>query len=191
MKEIEYKFMLSPQTFDRLLLEYNLKNPIKQVNHYFIDSKNELRKNHVTVRIRELDDEKFLQIKYESIGSQTEKILPNNLTIREEYLRKAGSISDVTVEEIERITGVVIENLFNIGSLTTYRYKFKVDDVYLCLDKNFFLDVCDYELEIEIPQGTPIDVENILNKLKADNLNARSMGKCTRFIHRFKELQLL
>lgn len=189
MEEIEYKFMLSSAEFELLLCQNNFKSPITQVNHYFIDSNNILRDNHITVRVRECLNKKYLQIKYDKINNDTKDCSTiNNLTIRNEFSHEINSIGDVTPAEIGDVTGVYVNNIINVGNMITYRYKYYLtDDIEVCADKNKYFDVIDYELEIELLQNTLIDVDSILSKLHIEPKLQSHGGKCTRFL---RELNL-
>ena len=61
-------------------------------------------------------------------------------------MRKRG----ITVAEARQLLGVeVASELTYIGSLSTYRAKFNIEDWAVELDKNVYCDAVDYELECE------------------------------------------
>ena len=191
MIEIEYKFLISEFLFEDIIKNFKLKNPIRQVNNYFIDTDGVLRANHITVRIREYETNKLFQIKFKSNKSlETHYKKQDHLAIREEYSREIYEISEITISEIENVTGIKIKDLVNVGSMITHRYKFFIEEnVIIYLDKNEYLDTCDFEVEIEIYNKQEIDINKILNKLNITEYQDKIRGKCTRFLKALSERQ--
>ena len=54
--EIEYKVMVNKEDYEKLISLFSLKHPINQTNHYFDTINLDLKKNHVSLRIREYHD---------------------------------------------------------------------------------------------------------------------------------------
>ena len=92
-------------------------------------------------------------------------------------------MDDITTDEIERITGIQIRDVMHVGSMTTSRYRcYFGKDISLCLDKNQFLGVCDYELEVELADEGTTGLESLLSELNITMVNSERLGKCSRFM---------
>ena len=173
--------MISCEEFQSLIRRCPFSSPKKQVNHYFVDTDNQLRGNHITVRLREYPDKNMLEIKYSKQGEAAEGI--PHLAVREEYAREVRGVHDVTADEVTNVTGVNIQNLHCVGSMTTFRSKYHLEnDVSVCLDRNDYLGEQDYELEIEIPPDADINIAALLTKLGIRPSLPYHGGKCTRFL---------
>lgn len=183
MKEIEYKFMINAEQFYRILYKYNFEKPIKQVNYYYVDSEKKIRKNHITVRVRDFGSEMYLQIKFGNKEDYSCAPEGMYLTVREEYSRKVTGLDDVKKNEIEQITGIQLKDIMNVGHMITFRYRCHIKDgINLCLDKNLFLDMCDYEIEVELEHENEPGLELLFRELALPKFTSERLGKCSRFM---------
>ena len=134
----EYHFLLL--FFDKLMVESGL-----QTNYYY-DSRDEaMRKRNVTVRVREKNRK--------LIGTIKRHLKTDNSSIEEHF----------RVDTIPRVIMWDGMPLWLQGSLMTERKIFKVcDGITIMLDLNQYLDVVDYELEIEYSDSFRKQAEGIL-----------------------------
>ena len=177
MLETELKCMLTKEQYERLEKAFSWDWVKEQVNSYYSDLKNELKKNGITLRVRTKDNVNKIQVK-------VHKNANSPLQICEEAEFPIDNIPDgFTAEECEKMTGFALP-VTCLGSLTTLRHSlFYCDGVEICLDKNDFLDKTDYEIEIEYTKDIPNELTDILRGCGVE-FKAASVGKCSRFMMR-------
>lgn len=148
--EMERRVMLNKAQYEALLnysLKYSNRKSFTLVNHYFDDEDLSLRKNHYMLRIRNTDDSNFevtLKVKGEKgdleinnpISNEEVNILIKRFSYQNEEITPL--LYKVTNKEIKYIT-----------SLKTERIEIEFDDFLFVLDKNYYSDIVDYNLEIE------------------------------------------
>lgn len=137
MLEFEKKIILNKHEYE--FLDSNFFNDaqiIHQTNYYYDTPKLELNEKNITARIRETDG-KFVSMIKDHSDRQTdcsiETICNTSNEYDETYFRKLG--------------------LSCYGKLHTMRKIIIFSNIYFMLDKNEYLDVVDYELEIEYQVG--------------------------------------
>ncbi|ARP44579.1 hypothetical protein GTHT12_03710 (plasmid) [Geobacillus thermodenitrificans] len=188
-QELEYKFLLSQDDFYNLQ-SYFSKNyvgsNIIQTNYYFDTDDLSLLKKGITLRLRNTHENYELTIK--------KKMQTDNMTRSEEktiVIDKETAFKILLQSQIPKELHIYIENnnltdYRLLGSLTTLRTKFNMDNFIVCLDKNIFLSKVDYEVEIEIKSEEDFPVEKILNKVlqnaKDTLVSSVGNGKYSRFI---------
>lgn len=150
--EREFKNLLTKDEFEQLLLDLQLeeKDAIKQTNIYFDTEDFRLKEMRMGLRIRQYEDRGELTLK--SPLQQNEKLETTDfLTFEQaEELVKAGHILlDGHVADHLRAAGVDPTTLVPIGQLSTLRYAFPGEGGVFFLDKSFYQDQLDYELEFE------------------------------------------
>lgn len=150
--EREFKNLLTKEEFEQLLLDLQLdeKDAIHQTNVYFDTEDFRLKELEMGLRIRQYEDRGELTLK--SPLQQHEKLETTDpLTLEQaEQLIKEGRIflnGDVAAF-IEK-EGIDPGSLIPIGQLSTLRYSFPGDGGVFFLDKSFYQDQLDYELEFE------------------------------------------
>lgn len=148
--EIEKRVMLTEEQYNDLLryaLTYKSRKEMVLVNHYFDDEDLSLRNAHHMLRIRSInDDECELTLKVKGDKGDLEINEPLNKYEVDNLIRKLV----IDNEEINNI----IKNDTNkkikyITSLKTKRIEIKFDNYLFVLDKNYYSDIIDYDLEIE------------------------------------------
>lgn len=140
-KEIEYKFLVSKEDFNRFLSYFDTQgnNAVRkiQINYYYDTDDNMLNKKDVTVRVRQEQDKLKCQIKKHTNTSMA-------LFFSDEY---CGCLE--RLPKALRVEGIHEELLLK-GSLVTERREIKFGICgKLCFDINMYLGVIDYEIEIE------------------------------------------
>ncbi|MCH5212958.1 MAG: CYTH domain-containing protein [Oscillospiraceae bacterium] len=181
MLETELKCILSEETYLELEKMFAWDWVKEQINHYYTDSSNELKKHGITLRIRTKDEINKIQIK-------THKNADSPLQICEEAEYDTDSVPEsFTADAVKKMTGLNIP-VSLLGSLTTLRHSLMYcEGVEICLDKNDFLDKTDYEIEIEYSNEVP---KELIDKLRASGVEFKmaATGKCTRFMLRLAEI---
>ncbi len=175
MLETELKCMLTKKEYLKIEEMFAWDWVKEQVNSYYTDAGNELKNHGITLRIREKDNTRKIQVKkHKNAGSP--------LQICEEYEYPTNSVPErFSAEDVMKMTGLGVEAAL-LGSLTTLRHSLIYSDgIEICLDKNDYLDKTDYEIEIEYTKDIP---KELLKKLKDAGVefSAASTGKCTRFM---------
>ena len=134
MVEYEKKILLTEAEYKALLsMIPSESQQIIQVNHYFDTVDLENHAQGITFRIREKNGRFTATEKRHQIGSPERNL---------EYSRPAKSAHDAGV--------FGVKNLLYQGTLTTERVTWEADKyTCICLDKNTYLGITDYELEIE------------------------------------------
>jgi len=173
MTEREYKFLLTKEQFYKVMKRatelYSVPTEKMQTNHYYDDDALSLNRRGITVRIRQSDGKHRLQIK------------------RHGNVKNGCSTSEETEQEINEITdGIALPEfgcLTYKGSLTTRRHSFAVcQGVSLDMDINTYLDLVDYEVEIEFDAGMRSQAEAVNSALGLETVNNRN--KSARFFGR-------
>lgn len=149
--EIEYKALLTEAQFEALnhALPFPTE-PVTQVNHYFETEDFKLKEKGAALRIRMKNNTYILTLKepYE------DAILETHDTLTAEEFKQWTTGSPVskkhTTKQLQQL-GIPIEELKYYGALTTERKSYIADDIIYVLDKSFYNNQVDYELEIEAP----------------------------------------
>lgn len=144
MIEQEIKILLTEKEYLSILTSIKWEKSLKQVNHYYADPEGAQKGRGLSIRVRELGDRYYLQMK----RTITEQGL---LHIKEEYEYEMQSVPDM-IEDLT-IRDITIEKAWKMGCLRTIRHVYHWDDyTEICLDENSYLGIKDYELEIEFTQ---------------------------------------
>lgn len=181
MIETELKAMLTREQYDTILNMFPWDFSKPQTNHYYTDKSGELKKQGITFRVRTIDENHVIQVK-----KHTNSNSPLQISEESEF-----PIADIpknfSSSEIQKMTGIPVETS-HIGDLVTLRSSYMFcDGVEICLDKNDFLDRCDYEIEIEYTTPIPQDLLDKLTEVGV-MFNTPSKGKFSRFMTRLIEI---
>ena len=144
--EQELKMALDEREYNILLGVANVE-PQLQRNFYF---RYKAMPTDVMIRLRRKGDEYKLCFKHQL--SQQNGVAVSDERECEVSADYAKSLCErgITQEEAKRLLGAdVASDLQLVGSLDTYRAKFKIEDWTLELDKNEYAGKIDYELECE------------------------------------------
>ena len=152
--EIEYKSGLNKEQFESLLPLFKDITPVKQTNYYIDTPDFFIRDHKMAFRIRRFDDSAELTLK---ISHEVHSII-ENMTLPE------GQI----LENLKK-TKIQLNQLNILGHLTTIRREMKHEFGLLALDENFYFDVHDYEIELEVQDAEDGKV-NFFDFLQENNL---------------------
>lgn len=149
--EIEFKVLLSENKFNQILSALNFPaEAFTQVNYYFETPDFKLKKNNSALRIRKKNSSYVVTLKEphpEGILETHDHISESDFdkAINDNYLSAPNCIKQLNKKDIS------IKNIEYVGSLTTERYEFTDEKLIYVLDKSFYNNTIDYELEIEAP----------------------------------------
>jgi len=148
--EIEAKILVNEKEFNQLkaLLQIDEKLKVTQINYYVDDQKGSLRSYGFALRIRELAQTYTLTLKSPMAEGTLEK---NQQISKEAYLALQNqSIFPVgLIKDFLEMFGFDTATLKIITFLTTDRYETKFEGRHVCLDKNTYHGLVDYEIESE------------------------------------------
>lgn len=148
--EIEAKILVSASDFEKLKVVLGVSDQIKvtQTNHYIDDAKGSLRQYGFALRIRELNQTYTLTLKSPMAEGTLEKNQVINqqiyLAFKEKNIFPSGLIQDFLT-----MFGFDTKQLKIITFLTTDRYETRYEGRHVCLDKNSYHGITDYEVESE------------------------------------------
>lgn len=150
--EKEFKNLLNKEEYEALIAAFSLDEtePVKQTNVYFDTPDFKLKGLNSGLRIRMYEDKGEITLK--TPIQENEKLETNDdLTLEEaktlvdaQRMKASGNVADKLKE-----LGIAVADLVIIGQLSTIRYDFPGDKGTYFLDKSFYQDQMDYELEFE------------------------------------------
>lgn len=177
LDEYEIKYLISKKNYERLSEIFCNRNAVtfEQTNYYYDTPDQKLRKRNITARIREKNGNLIGVIKSHS----AETIHSREISFR--------------VEMIANVISYNGENLYLNGSLCTRRTEVNIcDGITLMLDHNRYLDVEDYEMEIEYDKqqdvAMPDRLQAAIDEMK---MLVNSQSKSERFFRRLDSLKNL
>lgn len=144
-----------------------------QINYYYDTEDYLLEKSKNTLRVRQKGENLKLQYKYKKLQS-------DGINICEEYERTLDKLPMIVSEKLLPMVSDARRKYRLIGMLVTQRSNYYYKSVVVSFDMNFYLGICDYELEIEFEDYN--DAREILSLLKVDMLIENIPSKYSRFI---------
>ena len=151
--EYEARVMISESEYLKIKEEYlnigRICREFTNKNTYFDSPDLYLTHHHMVLRIREIDGlEKELTLKVKGEDGDIE--ITHNIESEEEYQKLlSGNISNLDIEKEISSRGGDIKSLGVITTLTTERVEVEFDDHLLVIDKNFYNNKVDFNLEVE------------------------------------------
>lgn len=174
--EYEAKVLISESEYEKLLnalMKFNL-NKITQTNYYIDNDNLELHKLGLGLRIRATH-------KYYEMTLKTplkEGIKETTTTLSEEQFNTYLNSKDIQNEITNSLT-YRINNLHIVGSLKTIRMECKITPHIICLDKSYYNNHVDYELEVESTSKETAE-EFLKDILKNNNITFKEFNKITK-----------
>ena len=148
--EIEAKILVSEKEFTQLkaLLNLSEKHKVTQTNYYVDDTKGSLRSYGFALRIRELNQTYTLTLKSPMAEGTLEK---NQQITHASYLKLKNDrqFPEGLIKDFLEMFGFDTTQLTIITYLTTDRYETTFEGRNVCLDKNQYHGLVDYEVESE------------------------------------------
>jgi uncharacterized protein YjbK len=148
--EIEAKILVNEKEFNLLksLLKIEEKLKVVQTNYYIDDPIGSLRKYGFALRIRELNQTFTLTLK----SPMAEGTLEKNQTLTEQaylFYKTKKNFPLGLIKNFLEMFGFDTTKLQIITQLTTERYETKFENRHVCLDKNSYHGLIDFEVESE------------------------------------------
>jgi uncharacterized protein YjbK len=148
--EIEAKILVNEKEFNLLksVLKIEESSKVIQTNHYIDDPIGSLRKYGFALRIRELNKTFTLTLK----SPMAEGTLEKNQSLSEQvYLNyKSKKVFPIgLIKDFLEMFGFDTTKLQIITQLTTERYETTFEGRHVCLDKNSYHGLIDFEVESE------------------------------------------
>ena len=180
--EGEIKRLLSLSEYNRYRMELlqfmPFRNQCTQINYYYDTSCFDLYKAGETLRVRRR--EKTLTLEY-----KCEKQIEDDVRICKEYTKNMNDIPHQIILKDYFPKLKKRKTCLYTGHLITERTNYGYGNIIISLDKNIYLDVIDYEIEIEIPQD--VNYQHVIGLL---HLNDKiSPGKYHRYMDRYLQKQ--
>lgn len=178
--EKEIKIILDEKQYLEVMNSFQFSESFEQINYYYANR--EIIENNITIRIREKLGQMKLQLK---IPQKTDKALH----INKEYEKKVNRVlQHISKEEIYELSGLHCSNDVKLlGSLKTIRCICNTfPNVKIALDKSFYFNNIDYEIEIEYVDELSIDIVDRLKMLDL-HLDKDVNGKNKRFLSAYKK----
>ena len=148
--EIEAKILVNEKEFNQLktLLDLSEKHKVTQTNYYVDDTKGSLRSYGFALRIRELNQSYTLTLKSPMAEGTLEK---NQQINHASYLKLKNDrqFPEGLIKDFLEMFGFDTTQLTIITYLTTDRYETTFEGRNVCLDKNQYHGLVDYEVESE------------------------------------------
>lgn len=172
--------MLSAEQYERLLNEFSWDETVLQTNYYYDTDFLELSERSITVRVREIDGEFFLQMKLPTKKEFSRVELSEKLEALPEEL--SGNL-------LSEMSGEEIPNVKQLGKLFTKRLAKRFDGAEIDLDMSEYFEKSDYEVEIEFTDEDK--AREILKKIRSV-IGERSesvicKGKIRRFLEEYRK----
>lgn len=149
--EIEFKMMLTENEYNTLRQHRPFpKQAVTQTNYYFETEDFLLKQKKCALRIRKKNDTYTLTLKQ----PHKQGILETHKSLTESEAKSWLDEKPILDEEMTNyleMLNIPINNLKFYGSLTTERRQFEQHNIVYVLDKSFYNNEVDFELEIEAP----------------------------------------
>lgn len=189
VKEYEARVMLTEEEYLNIVSVYLKMFPnaqfLQNTNIYFDSSDLYLRKNHMTLRVRVVNDaysELTLKIK----GENGDDEINDKLTKKDlDLLVKQSIFPSGNVKNFLIGLSYLLSNYHYITTLVNRRLEIEIDGHLLVIDKNVYGDVVDYNLEIETNDGVRSANKILNNYIRLFNLSLadkKYSGKASRAI---------
>lgn len=153
--EIEFKNMLTEEEFYRLRDHFKSlpKQQIRQTNHYFETEDFLLKQRGAALRIREKSKQYVVTLKQPNPNGAGLLETHNSLTEAEANCWMEGTIiPKPPIEEALSQLDIDIYSLKYGGMLQTDRTQYPLELATVVLDKSYYNDHLDYELELEVSE---------------------------------------
>ena len=151
--EYEARAMINEEQYLNIRSHYlSLDIPYEKIeneNYYFDTPDLKLTNSHKVLRIRKINDEKYeLTLKIQEENGCVE--INHYLTIKEkEEMMKSGVISYQQIADKLKEYNIDLSTIKFITNLKTERLEFRLEDGLLVIDKNYFQNRIDYNIEVE------------------------------------------
>lgn len=189
VKEYETRIMLTESEYFEIASHFMRLHPNKQflknTNIYFDTEDLYLRKNHITFRIRIINDVKS-EITIKIKGANGDDEINDSLTGKDvELFLKERSLPDGGVKNLLLSLPYTFDAYKEITTLYNVRLEIEEDDHLLVIDKNIYNDITDYNLEIETTDNIASArkwLDHYIKQFNLANRGQKYVGKAHRAI---------
>lgn len=189
--EIEFKNILDEEEYHRLLSVFSIDEDkqVVQENYYFDTPQFSLKDNGAALRIREKKGTYILTLKQPVERGLLETHQP--LTEQEaKHMLNGGPIVEGDITTILNKLMIDPMDITYFGSLKTLRAEVEYKEGLLVLDKSYYLNQVDYEVEYEVTDEV-IGKQLFIELLKQYHIPIRKTdNKIRRFYERKKHILL-
>ena len=144
-----------------------------------------LRKNHITLRIRTINDVKC-ELTAKIKGENGDQEINDDLSFKEmDVLIKEGIFPEGNVKKYLLSLSYPLSSYKQIVTLYNRRLEIKYDDHLLVIDKNIYNDITDYNLEVEVEKDISVAKEKLayyIQKFHLTLFKQKYVGKAHRAI---------
>ena len=174
-KEFESRIMLTNDEYISVVSFFMKLYPnqhfLQNTNYYFDTDDFYLKNQHITLRVRFINDVKCeltLKIK----GSNGDQEINDSLTFKQFELLKSEGVFPIGNVRDYLLTHSLPLNAYKcLTSLYNLRLEIKQEDHLLVIDKNIYNDITDYNLEIETEDNV-VHAQDVLSSyIKQFNLS--------------------
>lgn len=188
--EIEAKVLLLKDEYDTIIRELQLDKyrKVSQTNHYIDTPDSFLKRNGIALRVREKNEEFVLTLKTPLSEGLLEK--NDRISWRDfDLLKDENIFPEGSIKKFLAILGVNVKNLKILTSLTTDRIEVDYKGGILCVDKNHYSGITDYELEVEFTsiEGAKELALNVLKECKIKNSTFNNISKQARALNALRK----
>lgn len=183
MIENEFKIMLDRGQYEKIHALFAWDAEMEQVNSYYDSPRLECSSRHITVRVRSISGENYLQMKLPAEQSG------NGAVSRIELEQKVSGLPQkLEPETLKSLSGADLPELTLLGTLSTFRSVKKFPGAEIDLDRSEYFDVIDYELEVEYTDEAAAEaiLAEIGQKVHIDR-SAPVTGKIRRFLQEYQK----
>ena len=189
VKEYETRIMLTENEYFEIVSYFMRLHPnkhfLKNTNIYFDTEDLYLRKNHITFRLRTINDirsEVTIKIK----GKNGDDEINDSLNAKEvELILKERVFPNGGVKSFLLTLPYTFDAYKEIATLYNIRLEIEEDDHLLVIDKNIYNDITDYNLEIETADNIESArkwLDHYIKQFNLANRGQKYVGKAHRAI---------
>ena len=189
MKEYEARLMIDEERYLFIVTYFMNINPnkhfLQNTNYYFDTDDLFLRNEHITLRVRNINDIKS-ELTMKIKGENGDEEINDGLTPKEAELLINNSIFPYgQVRNRLMLLPYSLDKYHRIAVLYNRRLEIEFEDYVLVVDKNTYGDVVDYNIEVESSVGIKHAKDILKQYIEKFNLpvsKEKYVGKATRAI---------
>ena len=139
--------MLTSEQYEKLLALYEWDDVVSQINHYYDNEDMLLSELHITCRVREIEGEYFLQMKFPPRSEYSEEY--SLLELEKQLYSLPETIDADELLRPHPHGHDMLPGVKRLGKLKTTRNVHRFEGGEIDLDKSEYFGKTDYEIEIE------------------------------------------
>ena len=193
-KEFETRIMLTSDEYMAIVSFYMKLYPehhfLQNTNIYFDSEDLFLRQKHITLRVRTINDIKS-ELTAKIKGENGDQEINDDLSLKDmDLLFNENKFPEGNVKYFLLSLSYPLSAYHPIVTLYNRRLEIQYDDHLLVIDKNFYNDITDYNLEIEVKDDIKLAKEKLRYYIEKFNLSLdkeQYAGKASRAIMSIKK----